>query len=194
MAPAIVNRCGGPGGGPAWRAVPGDRRPHARARGNSPQSSAIEQSTIEVEPTATRGALAHAAGGPRTRPSFAMAALDINFGRTQMMQRELASQQDFTVGEIFGARAASARASRFEACFLSRDGNSGRVLAPRAASDSPCVHARRRPSRRQAERPARQDVNGQAEPGLVGRNEALCVAGRALHQLGLSTRSHCRNS
>jgi hypothetical protein len=41
-----------------------------------------------------------------------MAALDINFGRTQMMQRELASQQDFTVGEIFGARAASARASR----------------------------------------------------------------------------------
>ena len=31
-------------------------------------------------------------------------ALDINFGRTQMMQRELQSQQDFTVAEIFGAR------------------------------------------------------------------------------------------
>jgi hypothetical protein len=32
-----------------------------------------------------------------------MSALDINFGRTQMMQRELQSQQDFTVAEIFGA-------------------------------------------------------------------------------------------
>ena len=30
-----------------------------------------------------------------------MSALDINFGRTQMMQRELAAQQDFTVSEIF---------------------------------------------------------------------------------------------
>jgi hypothetical protein len=33
-----------------------------------------------------------------------MSALDINFGRTQMMQRELQSQQDFTVAEIFGER------------------------------------------------------------------------------------------
>ena len=31
-------------------------------------------------------------------------ALDINFGRTQMMQRELQSQQDFTVAEIFGVQ------------------------------------------------------------------------------------------
>ena len=29
------------------------------------------------------------------------AAAEINFGRTQMMQRELAAQQDFTVSEIF---------------------------------------------------------------------------------------------
>eukprot|EP01043_Picozoa_sp_COSAG02_P024880 COSAG02_NODE_1378_length_12990_cov_3.643705_4_plen_73_part_00 len=37
------------------------------------------------------------------RSALGMSALDINFGRTQMMQRELQSQQDFTVAEIFGA-------------------------------------------------------------------------------------------
>jgi hypothetical protein len=30
-------------------------------------------------------------------------AADINFGHTQMMQRELQAQQDFSVAEIFGA-------------------------------------------------------------------------------------------
>ena len=63
-----------------------------------------------VAPRCAAAALPAAAAAPSASeresslsfPTVAM-ALDINFGRTQMMQRELQSQQDFTVGEIFGA-------------------------------------------------------------------------------------------
>jgi hypothetical protein len=87
----------------------------SRARGKGAQSpQSTQRSRSKPKPRPIDGWPVGGAGflGPLSWPSFAMAALDINFGRTQMMQRELASQQDFTVGEIFGARAASARASR----------------------------------------------------------------------------------
>jgi hypothetical protein len=43
-------------------------------------------------------------------------AADINFGHTQMMQRELQAQQDFSVAEIFGAPPPRALPRRARCC------------------------------------------------------------------------------
>ena len=89
-----------------------------------------------------------------------MSALDINFGRTQMMQRELHAQQDFTVAEIFGE-------------YASREEPRAITLGRRLAQRGLLTRCTRRWSAcRQADRPACQDIDGEVQPKHLARKIA----------------------